>query len=98
MSNFEDLQLSRKSRRDPSSLYRDLRAACESGWDFSSRWLDDGRSIASIRTTRVLPVDLNAILFKLESVLAEECSHQGLRERAVHCKDCAERRRRLIQS
>ena len=94
----EDLQLSRESGRDPSSLYRDLRAACESGWDFSSRWLDDGRSMSSIRTTQVLPVDLNAILFKLESVLATECGRQGLRERAADYGNRAERRRRLLQS
>jgi neutral trehalase len=28
-------------------------SACESGWDFSSRWLADGRSLSSIRTTQV---------------------------------------------
>ncbi len=97
-SYFEDLQLQKQSGRDASGLYRDLRAACESGWDFSSRWMDDKRTLASIRTTQVLPVDLNAILFKLESVLAEECSRQRIRDRATHYKECAERRRLLIQS
>lgn len=97
-SYYEDQQLASRSRRDPSGLYRDVRAACESGWDFSSRWLDDGQSMSSIRTTRVLPVDLNAILFKLESVLAGECRRQHMHERAAHFHACAERRKRLIQS
>ena len=36
---LEDVELAQGNRR----LYRDLRAAAESGWDFSSRWMaDDG--------------------------------------------------------
>ncbi len=97
-SHFEDVQLSKNSGRDAPGLYRDLRAACESGWDFSSRWLGDDRTLASIRTTQVVPVDLNAILFRLESVLASECSRQGIHDRAKHYKECADRRRRLIQT
>lgn len=97
-SYCEDLELSSRSARDPSSLFRDVRAACESGWDFSSRWLGDGRSMASIRTTDVLPVDLNAILFRLEFVLAEEFNRQGARARAAHFQERAQQRRRLIQT
>jgi len=97
-SYIEDLRLQSASGREASGLYRDLRAACESGWDFSSRWLGDGCALASIRTTQVLPIDLNSIMFKLESVLAEECGRQGIRDRAAHYGECAERRRRLIRS
>ncbi|MEO7382796.1 MAG: trehalase family glycosidase, partial [Paracoccaceae bacterium] len=32
-------------------FFRDLRAACESGWDFSSRWLTDPADLGTIRTT-----------------------------------------------
>lgn len=55
-----------------------LRAACESGWDFSSRWFADHKSLEEIRTTYILPVDLNCLLFHLEqmiyngSILAQE--------------------------
>lgn len=52
-------------------VFRDLRAACESGWDFSSRWLEDPRDLATIRTTRIWPVDLNCLLLRMEEVLAE---------------------------
>jgi alpha,alpha-trehalase len=67
--------------RVPQELWRDLRAAAESGWDFSSRWLGEDRSLASIRTTRILPVDLNSLLYKLEITIARAC---GL----AHRPDC----------
>lgn len=54
-----------------SGKFRDLRAACESGWDFSSRWLNDPGDLASIETTNIWPVDLNCILVVLEKTLAE---------------------------
>ena len=36
---WEDVEVARHSDRIPEVAYRDLRAAAESGWDFSSRWL-----------------------------------------------------------
>lgn len=35
------------------------------GWDFSSRWLADGHSLASCHTTAVVPADLNAMLYQV---------------------------------
>lgn len=61
------------SSRAPAEVYRELRAAAESGWDFSSRWLADGVSLSSIRTTAFLPVDLNSLLYRLELVIARAC-------------------------
>ncbi|MEP7142787.1 MAG: alpha,alpha-trehalase TreA [Ferruginibacter sp.] len=43
-----------------------LRAAAESGWDFSSRWFADGKNLATIQTTDIIPVDLNCLLYALE--------------------------------
>jgi len=63
--------------RSPSQVYRDLRAAAESGWDFSSRWLGDRRSLSSIRTTSIIPVDLNSLLFHLEVSIAQGCQLAG---------------------
>ncbi|MGH8276154.1 MAG: trehalase family glycosidase, partial [Steroidobacteraceae bacterium] len=34
----EDTELARASGRPPAQVFRDIRAAAESGWDFSSRW------------------------------------------------------------
>ena len=65
----EDVETALESYRPASEVYRDLRAGAESGWDFSSRWLDAG-PLASIRTTTIAPVDLNAFLYGLEIALA----------------------------
>ena len=43
-------------------VWAEIAAAAESGWDFSSRWMEDGRSLHSMRTSQILPVDLNAIM------------------------------------
>ncbi|MEJ5976214.1 trehalase family glycosidase [Novosphingobium sp. PS1R-30] len=67
----EDLATARKSGRPEAEVWRELRAGAESGWDFTSRWLADGRRLETIRTTRIVPCCLNALLFGLESALAE---------------------------
>lgn len=69
---LEDRETARGGDRPEAEVYRDLRAAAESGWDFSSRWLAGG-SLASTRTTDFLPVDLNSLLYKLEIVIARGC-------------------------
>lgn len=80
-------------------LFRDLRAAAESGWDFSSRWLKpdaQGRwSLASIRTTAILPVDLNCLLYSMERQLATWAPDAATR-RAFEA--AAERRRAVLLS
>lgn len=65
----EDVETALKSGRPQAQVYQDLRAGAESGWDFSSRWLD-GDTLPSIRTTTIVPIDLNAFLFGLESTIA----------------------------
>jgi alpha,alpha-trehalase len=60
--------------RAPAEVYRELRAAAESGWDFSSRWLADGKTMNSIRTTAIAPIDLNSLLHRLEVVIARGCA------------------------
>ena len=75
---LHDVSTAREApERSPSQVYRDLRAAAESGMDFSSRWLDDGRTLATIRTTSIIPVDLNSLLFHLERSIARGCSIDG---------------------
>lgn len=51
------------------AFFRNIRAACESGWDFSSRWLNQSNKLASIRTTDIVPVDLNCLVYKLEQMI-----------------------------
>lgn len=51
-------------------LYGQLTAAAETGWDFSSRWFRDRNNLTSVETMDLIPVDLNAILFAVETQLA----------------------------
>ncbi len=74
----EDVTLARGApERASAQLWRDLRAGAESGWDFSSRWLGDGRTLATIRTTRIVPIDLNCLLHGLEQSIAEAARALG---------------------
>lgn len=52
------------------ALYRNVRAAAESGWDFSSRWMRDPSSLKSLETTALIPVDLNSLLYHTERTIA----------------------------
>ncbi|WP_295855705.1 alpha,alpha-trehalase TreF [uncultured Xylophilus sp.] len=75
--------------RPAHAVWRDLRAAAESGWDFSARWLCDpadpahaSRRLCDIRTTALLPADLNALLCRLEATIARLCREGGDTARA----------------
>jgi len=72
-SYAEDVATAAKSDRPAAEVYRDLRAAAESGWDFSSRWLKEPMDLSSIRTTDIVPVDLNSLLWKQETIIADRC-------------------------
>jgi alpha,alpha-trehalase len=91
-----DTALARASGRPASQVYRDIRAAAESGWDFSSRWFADGRSLGSIDTTEILPVDLNALLFGLENAIRAACERNADRACAAHFARRAAARRAAI--
>ncbi|GMT06627.1 hypothetical protein PENTCL1PPCAC_28801 [Pristionchus entomophagus] len=54
------------STRKPEDVWSSTTSACESGWDFSSRWFDQNGTNAfskkSIHTNSIVPVDLNAFM------------------------------------
>ncbi|KAJ9054907.1 hypothetical protein DSO57_1009564 [Entomophthora muscae] len=63
-------------------IYAELAAGAESGWDFSSRWVPDSATnkdllasqetmLRGIRTSEIVPVDLNAIMYANEKALYE---------------------------
>lgn len=66
----EDYELAAEAGANKANMYRHVRAAAESGWDFSSRWFTNADDMKTICTTDILPVDLNALLFNLEKTLA----------------------------
>ncbi|MBC7884896.1 MAG: alpha,alpha-trehalase TreF [Saprospiraceae bacterium] len=73
----DDAHLADVSDRDPGELFRDLRSACESGWDFSSRWCKEPLKLSSIHTSDIIPVDLNCLLYQLETTLSKSYKIYG---------------------
>lgn len=69
----EDIATARAASRGAPETYRNLRAGAESGWDFSSRWLADGKTLATIHITDLIPPDLNSLLYQLELTIATGC-------------------------
>jgi alpha,alpha-trehalase len=69
-SYLEDYELMQHAPQKNKELYREIRAACESGWDFSSRWMADNKHLHSLETTSLLPVDLNCLMYNMERTLA----------------------------
>jgi alpha,alpha-trehalase len=94
----EDRELARNSARPTAQLFRDIRAAAESGWDFSSRWFADAQTRVTLDTTEIIPVDLNSLLFGLESAIQSGCQQQGDSACAREFARRATARRRAIDS
>jgi len=92
----EDVELARNAG-DVAVRYRHLRAAAESGWDFSSRWFKDPADFATIHTTDILPVDLNCLLFHLEQTIAEGFELAGNNPAAEQFIALAAGRKQAIQ-
>lgn len=87
-------------RFDKKSVFRNLRAAAESGWDFSSRWLSRDKSgmfaLFTIHTTDLIPIDLNSLLFKTEKMLCEYHENTGNTIKAETFRSAFENRRKAI--
>jgi alpha,alpha-trehalase len=93
----EDVETAAASGRPPDLVYRNLRATAESGWDFSSRWLTDGKTLGTVRTLAILPVDLNCLLVHLEETLSEAYRTRGDAEQAAAYQRRAQSRAEAIR-
>ncbi|MEL6560304.1 MAG: alpha,alpha-trehalase TreF [Bacteroidota bacterium] len=91
----EDVELAEKVS-DKKKLYRNLRSAAESGWDFSTRWFADESKFESIATTDLIPVDLNCLLYHMETTLAILNEISGDLDKASNYRDLAENRKEAI--
>lgn len=77
-SRLDDVKTAKSNPNRPATeIYRDLRSAAASGWDFSSRWMDNPQQLATIRTTSIVPVDLNALMFHLRKPSPAPARHPG---------------------
>lgn len=98
-SYFEDLEAAQHLRTsERETLYGSIRAACESGWDFSSRWFEDGKSLSTCRAAEILPIDLNSLLYFTEKYIAQVSGELGNKEDEDRYSDLAERRAEVINS
>lgn len=59
------------------AFYRNVRAAAESGWDFSSRWMRDPSDLRTLETVDIVPIDLNSLLYHAERVIAALRAFRG---------------------
>jgi alpha,alpha-trehalase len=92
----EDVGLAHQSKQNANTLYRNLRAGAESGWDYSSRWFADGKSFDTIHTSDIIPVDLNCLLFHLEQTLAKAYGVNNENNKSKQYSAFAEKRKQAI--
>ncbi|MCP2121650.1 UNVERIFIED_ORG: alpha,alpha-trehalase [Pantoea agglomerans] len=96
---LDDVNTAKNNPNRPTTeIYRDLRSAAASGWDFSSRWMDDPQKLGTIRTTSIVPVDLNALMFKMEKLLARASQEDGDSAGASKYEALAASRQKAIES
>lgn len=104
--NWDDLQIPRQESyaedvntaaqtSNPELTYQHLRAGAASGWDFSSRWMTN-RSLSSIHTLDIIPVDLNALLYNLEMTISKAAQIKGDATKAKQFAAAAEERKRFL--
>lgn len=77
---FDTTYAAGMSRQEEVLFYKNLRAGAESGWSFSSRWLEDPYDIRTINTTSIVPIDLNCLLYRLEETIADAYQIAGKSE------------------
>ncbi|KAK1336415.1 hypothetical protein QTO34_004222 [Cnephaeus nilssonii] len=83
------------------ALWAELKAGAESGWDFSSRWLTGGpdpSSLSSIRTSKLVPVDLNAFLCQAEGLMSSFHTSLGNEAEATRYRNLRARRLAALEA
>uniref|UniRef100_A0A183CBB9 Trehalase n=1 Tax=Globodera pallida TaxID=36090 RepID=A0A183CBB9_GLOPA len=90
-----DLVKNMTDPKEKAKVWRNIASASESGWDFSSRWIrkDEGDKaspwkLTNLMTTRIVPMDLNALMCGNMEMLAHLYLQIGdkAKSRAYHGK------------
>ncbi|TGE14096.1 alpha,alpha-trehalase TreF [Hymenobacter elongatus] len=97
-SYAEDVAAAKLSKQPPAQFYRNVRAAAASGWDFSTRWFGPSEQLSTIQTTDLVPVDLNCLLYYLETTIAKSYQSQGNARQAAAFLGKAQRRQKAIMT
>ncbi|UJR19629.1 hypothetical protein I4U23_022763 [Adineta vaga] len=79
-------------------FYLHNRAACESGWDFSSRWFDDENSKELNKCAFIIPIDLNCLIYFLEDYLSLIYDELNNMELSQQFKNLSKKRKEIIQN
>ena len=87
-----DCDLSDTWSDQAKSLFSELSASAETGWDFSSRWFADRRNISTAETSHIIPVDLNAVMYGVERVLSKMFNATGDQSKGAAYAAAADRR------
>ena len=97
-SYIEDTELALSvAEKNQCHLLQAIRSAAESGWDFSSRWMSNSTDLSTTHTQDILPIDLNALLYILESKLSQYYEELGNNESANCYKAHAQERAKAYQ-
>jgi alpha,alpha-trehalase len=91
----QEIQLAKDSP-EKNFLFRNLRSAAESGWDFSSRWFQNKKEFSTIHTSEIIPVDLNCLLYNLENTIAKSYHISNENDSAEKFESLADRRKQAI--
>ncbi|MER3470320.1 MAG: alpha,alpha-trehalase [Chitinophagaceae bacterium] len=96
-SYAEDVTVAKTvAEKDRAALYKNFRSGAESGWDFSSRWMKDGKNLNTLQTTNLIPVDLNCLLYHLEQTLANTYQQKENKIKAAQLQKAAQHRKEAI--
>ena len=77
-------------------MFRNLRAGAESGWDFSSRWFKDEKSLSTCIAEDILPVDLNCLLYFSETLISRLNGLKGEKNNSKTFSELAKNRAEII--
>jgi len=94
---LEDIEIAGAAGDTTGAIYSHIRAAAESGWDFSTRWFKNGADMTSIQTTDLIPVDLNCLLLHTEEVLLKIYTLKQLPLQAANFAQKIGNRKKAIQ-
>ena len=86
------------SESDQTNLWHNLASGAESGMDFSSRWFSNPDNITTIQTTKIIPADLNAFLYQMESNVADLADQMGNSSLAESFRSYAAARKEAINT
>lgn len=87
-SYIEDAELvSNLPTNAVQAVFHHLRAACESGWDFSSRWMYDAKDLGTIHCGQTLPCDLNALMIFNFDFLYQHTGKDAWRQKKQSLQD-----------